>query len=76
SDRFQLSPSSVKKVDEAITTYHLIIEAFKHAYAKRTILGDPFDKEILEEVNELVHNLTISEEYLKSIEEKIKSDST
>ena len=38
--------------------YHRITEAFKYAYAERSNLGDPFDKNITEIVHEIVYNLT------------------
>ncbi|CAG7822031.1 unnamed protein product [Allacma fusca] len=76
-DKYNFSPQSMKgsKADSVIV-YHRIIEAFKHAYAKRTILGDPIDPDITATVNELVHNLTVSQEYLDEIHDKIKTDST
>ncbi|CAG7720876.1 unnamed protein product [Allacma fusca] len=75
-NKYKLNSRSITAGNIGITTLHLIVEAFKHAYAKRTILGDPFDEEIASVVHELVHNLTQSSEYLESVHSKIKLDST
>ncbi|CAG7728227.1 unnamed protein product [Allacma fusca] len=76
-DKYKFSSQSLKgsKADSVIV-YHRIIEAFKHAYAKRTVLGDPFDPNITDFINKVVYNMTASKEYLDSIHKKIKSDST
>ena len=50
---FQLTPDSVKTEEQAMKTYQLIIEAFKNAYAKRTILGDPSDPNVAKQVNDV-----------------------
>lgn len=34
-------------------TYHRLTEAFKYAYAYRSKLGDPFDKNITQQVNQV-----------------------
>ena len=38
---FQFGPSSVQTVDSAALTWHRMTEAYKHAFAERTKLGDP-----------------------------------
>ncbi|CAG7717359.1 unnamed protein product [Allacma fusca] len=75
-NKYELNSRSITAGNIGITTLHLIVEAFKHAYAKRTILGDPFDEEIADVVHELVYNLTQSSEYLESVHSKIKLNST
>ena len=37
---YKFDASSVKYVDNSALTFHRITEAFKHAYAQRTLLGD------------------------------------
>lgn len=38
---------------DALATYQRMIEAFKHGYAKRTILGDPVDPTVTKQVEEV-----------------------
>ena len=40
-DGFNITSRSLEKSSEAILTYHRLVEAFKHVYAKRTHLADP-----------------------------------
>ena len=37
---FRLDTSSVSTVDKALVTWHRVVEAYKHAYSLRTVLGD------------------------------------
>ncbi|XP_055588084.1 glutathione hydrolase 1 proenzyme-like isoform X2 [Uranotaenia lowii] len=39
--RYNFKPEDLASVNATILTYHRIIEAFKHAYGKRTHIGDP-----------------------------------
>lgn len=52
-------------------SYHRIVEAFKFAYAKRTLLGD----EPSDEIKEMMKNLT-SIEYAEEIRKLIRDDKT
>jgi gamma-glutamyltranspeptidase/glutathione hydrolase/leukotriene-C4 hydrolase len=74
-DGYLLNPSSFRTRQESVVTYQRITEAFKHAYAKRTELGDPFDEEVREIVERLVSNLT-SDSYVEDIRTKIQDDQT
>ena len=37
---YKFGPEAMKSVDNSALTWHRITEAFKHAYAQRTHLGD------------------------------------
>jgi gamma-glutamyltranspeptidase/glutathione hydrolase/leukotriene-C4 hydrolase len=44
-----MTPKSLKTEESRLTAYHRMIEAFKFAYAQRSILGDPaFDSNVTE----------------------------
>lgn len=38
---YNIGPENLSTVNETVLTYHRIIEAFKHSYGKRTLIGDP-----------------------------------
>jgi len=40
-DGFGMDNNSVSDIPSTVRTYHRIIEAYKHAFAMRTKLGDP-----------------------------------
>jgi gamma-glutamyltranspeptidase / glutathione hydrolase / leukotriene-C4 hydrolase len=56
---------------EDAISYHRIVEAFKFAYAKRTLLGD----EPSDEIKEMMRNLT-SFEYADEVRKLIRDDGT
>ncbi|XP_053698974.1 glutathione hydrolase 1 proenzyme-like [Sabethes cyaneus] len=68
---YNFGPENVSTVNETILTYHRIIEAFKHSYGKRTLIGDPK----FVNIDELVRNLT-SPEYGEEMRLEIEDDST
>ncbi|XP_055551315.1 glutathione hydrolase 1 proenzyme-like isoform X2 [Wyeomyia smithii] len=68
---YNFGPESLSTVNATILTYHRIIEAFKHSYGKRTMIGDPK----FVSVDELVRNLT-SPDYAEQIRMSIDDNKT
>ena len=63
---FHLDETSLDEdlhLNATILTYHRIVETFKHAFAKRTELGDP---EFVENVNNIVTQM-LTDEYAQQI---------
>lgn len=50
---------NIQPGDDVPLLYHRILEAFKWAYAVRTDLGDPFDPEITENVNQVILHFSL-----------------
>ncbi|XP_061783442.1 glutathione hydrolase 1 proenzyme [Nerophis lumbriciformis] len=68
---YNLTADSVASSDAKVLTYHRVIEAFRFAYAKRSLLGDPAYLNI----TNLIQNIT-SQNYADDIRGKITDETT